>query len=539
MNITTKLAPSMALSNPFLAGSPFASSPFAPLAAPADVPADAPEGSYTYALVKSAPDVPAAEVETAAPAVEVTIKWGDSVLHVTHLAPPRPFHVGDAEGKDGGCDFSLPAERLGATRAPLVLVEGGVSYAVILPGATGSITVGGERLSVEQAIASGRAVPCAEIAGAHKIALPTGARSRVALGDLAFEVAAVHAGKAVTGKVQVDKRSLPFTALSLAVHVGLLGATAVFMPPMAMAEDGGISDEQRYSLMQTFAAMAERETEASKEAAKESPELTGGTGGQAVGEAGKMGSQTSAAKNGHYQLKGPKDNPEVRISKTQMLRDAADFGMVGLLNTGAGGDPNAITAPWAGLDSSGRDPSNALGTMWGDALGDAGGVGGLALTGIGEGGGGKFMGVGMGAVNTIGRGQGLGDGQGFGPGGHSGSRLGPGHKVTSPTVRTGPTTVSGRIPAEVIQRIVRQNFGRFRLCYENGLRSSPSLQGRVSVAFVIGRDGAVSSVQNAGSDLPDSAVVSCVVRSFYGLAFPQPDGGIVTVTYPIMLTPGG
>jgi len=149
-----------------------------------------------------------------------------------------------------------------------------------------------------------------------------------------------------------------------------------------------------------------------------------------------MGSQTSAAKNGHYQLKGPKDNPEVRISKTQMLRDAADFGMVGLLNTGAGGDPNAITAPWAGLDSSGRDPSNALGTMWGDALGDAGGVGGLALTGIGEGGGGKFMGVGMGAVNTIGRGQGLGDGQGFGPGGHSGSRLGPGHKVTSPTVRT-------------------------------------------------------------------------------------------------------
>ena len=40
----------------------------------------------------------------------------------------------------------------------------------------------------------------------------------------------------------------------------------------------------------------------------------------------------------------------------------------------------------------------------------------------------------------------------------------------------GATSVSGRLPPEVIQRIVRQNFGRFRLCYENGLRSNPNLR---------------------------------------------------------------
>ena len=103
----------------------------------------------------------------------------------------------------------------------------------------------------------------------------------------------------------------------------------------------------------------------------------------------------------------------------------------------------------------------------------------------------------------------------------------------------GATSVSGRLPPEVIQRIVRQNFGRFRLCYENGLRNNPNLQGRVGVNFVIGRDGAVSQVQNGGSDLPDSGVVQCVVRAFYGLSFPQPEGGIVTVGYPIMFSPGG
>jgi hypothetical protein len=56
----------------------------------------------------------------------------------------------------------------------------------------------------------------------------------------------------------------------------------------------------------------------------------------------------------------------------------------------------------------------------------------------------------------------------------------------------------------------------------------------VSVRFVIGRDGSVSNAANGGSDLPDSGVVQCVVRSFYGLSFPQPEAGIVTVVQPLM-----
>lgn len=107
-----------------------------------------------------------------------------------------------------------------------------------------------------------------------------------------------------------------------------------------------------------------------------------------------------------------------------------------------------------------------------------------------------------------------------------------------PQVRMGAVSVSGRLPPEVIQRIVRQNFGRFRLCYENGLRNNPNLQGRVAVRFVIGRDGAVSNVSNGGSDMPDVGVVLCVVRSFHSLSFPQPEGGIVSVVYPVMMSPG-
>jgi hypothetical protein len=96
----------------------------------------------------------------------------------------------------------------------------------------------------------------------------------------------------------------------------------------------------------------------------------------------------------------------------------------------------------------------------------------------------------------------------------------------------------GYLPKEIIQSIVRQNFGRFRLCYENGLRENPALEGRVAVRFLIGVDGGVAAASDAGSAMPDPAVVACVTRAFRGLSFPSPSGGAtVTVTYPILFSP--
>ena len=104
-------------------------------------------------------------------------------------------------------------------------------------------------------------------------------------------------------------------------------------------------------------------------------------------------------------------------------------------------------------------------------------------------------------------------------------------------LRAGSPTVNGRLPPEVIQRIVRQSFGRLRLCYENGLRKNPALAGRVTVKFVIDRTGSVSTASDGGSDLADTGVIACVVRSFGNLSFPQPEASIVTVVYPIDFTP--
>jgi len=290
----------------------------------------------------------------------------------------------------------------------------------------------------------------------------------------------------------------------------------------------------------------------------------GGTGTRAKGEEGSMGNPGAPSKQ-RYAVAGPNDN-DPHIARQQALRESEEFGMIGLLNSGAAGDPAAAAprdeplldakkpapeleaaektaAPRSdvvGRPASKRaqgspfdapDAMSATGNMWGDEIGEAAGGGGLGLSGVGSGGGGSPAPTGLGSIGSTGRGAGQGFGAGHG-------RLGGAHSTRAPQVRLGATTVTGRLPHEVVRRIVRQNFGRFRLCYEQGLAKNANLEGRVSTRFVIGRDGSVSNVANVGSDLPDSGVVGCVQSAFYGLTFPQPEGGIVTVVYPIMFSPG-
>jgi hypothetical protein len=533
--------------NPFAAAAaaqapnPFAQAQQAFAAPAADVvPDDAPEGTYTYTMLKSGPDVSPDEVELAhVAAIEVMILWGTNVLHATHLTPPRNFYVGEEQGKQFNVDFFVPSEKIGTTRMPVVIGGAGSAAVVIPQGATGSIEITGQpTMSLDQARA--HAQPCAELAGAHQFNLPPGAKARVQVQDLVFQVQPVNAGKPLPHGLAsgFDWNTAMYFGLSFLSMGSLMLAMAFFVPPMGLTGGEGIDQDQLILIQQYLDAAAEREQE--EEETEQVPEedadnKEGGTGTRAKGEEGSMGKETSKDTNKRYAVQGPKDNPDPHLARQAALREAAEFGMIGLLNTGAAGDPNAPTAPWGRETSLGLDELSAMGNMWGDEIGDAYGAGGLGLSGIGEGGGGRGEGIGLGSIGTLGHGAGTGTGQGFGAG-HG--RLGGSHRTKAPRVRMGATTVSGRLPKEVIQRIVRQNFGRFRLCYEKGLASNPNLEGRVSVRFVINRNGSVSNVSNGGSSIPDSGVVNCVIRAYYGLSFPKPEGGIVTVVYPISFSPG-
>jgi hypothetical protein len=478
-------------------------------------------------MVQAGPAVDPAEIETTELAVELIVRWSDTVLHVSHMSPARPFSVGEE-----GADLALPGGAAALAKTNVVAVSSAGPVALVPSGCSARITHGDQMMDLEGAVRAGLAT------SDGRVALARGVRVEFDLAGCTFDIGGVAAAKKVAGKAKTDGRAFASQAVSFGLHAAVLGTMFVFMPALASTEDNPSNSDQLYRLAAAMQAAEQAREHEQSERLEGEVETKGGeqgSGAPSPGEAGSMGSQTSTAKNKKYALGG--NSPERSLSRREALADAQNFGMVSLLgnlSTPTNEGPSAI---WGSV-AAGSDPLMANGNMWGDELGEAGGSNGLFLSGIGEGGGGKFQGVGVGSFGTIFGGSGtctVGPCDGFAS---STGRLTKGHKVGSPRVSGVTSSVSGRLPPEVVQRIVRQNFGRFRMCYEQGLRNNPNLAGRVSIGFTISRDGSVGSVQNAGSDLPDSTVVSCVQGAFRGLSFPAPEAGIVKVTYPISFSPG-
>ena len=522
---TTAFAPRFDLSNVFMPAAPAAaeSSPDAP--------------SACFALVKSGPAVAADEVESHVDAVEVTVRWGSQILSVSHLENGKSFYVGE------GSDLALPEDILGATRAPIVLARGPATYVMAPAGARGSITMKGE---APKAIEGAQEIMLAQ---GMNVVLEIGAtRADGTSGEpITFEIGTVRAGKVapVGFLAALAGGATGFVGLSFLGHAAIVASLALFMPSMA-TDDSEAMDRDQMMLMQKFlSASAERETEQLKQDGPADAQSGGGSTGEAhKDESGAAGSQKPVVTPGRMAVKGSDARSD--LSPKQLNEMVRKFGMVGLVSASLTSDPNAPASIWA-TEMHGADADSRRGDMFSPNIGDATGTG-LALSGTGEGGGGNGLGVGIDRAGTLCGGVGCGAGGkgpfGLGPGDKGGMGIGhgpggSGHTAKAPVLRPEPiTNANGRLPAEVIQRIVRQNFGRFRACYETALRTNPSLHGRIATKFVIGRDGAVNQSSDAGSDLPDQAVVACVVRSFNTLSFPAPEGGVATVTYPIILTPG-
>jgi Ca-activated chloride channel family protein len=166
------------------------------------------------------------------------------------------------------------------------------------------------------------------------------------------------------------------------------------------------------------------------------------------------------------------------------------------------------------VDGSG----GAVGAAYGAAPGASYGVGGLGLVGTGRGGGGGGYGVG---------GVGVGTGRGTG------------REPPAPRVSAGALTVQGSIDRQIIRRVMAQNMGTIRYCYERELVRTPTLAGKLVLQLVIDGTGAVQRVTTAEeSTLKSAAVSGCMEKAALRWRFPAPPGGgTVTVNYPFLFQP--
>ncbi|MBI5517301.1 MAG: TonB family protein [Deltaproteobacteria bacterium] len=590
--------PSFVVPSPGGLSSPMSVPPGAPGSIPGPVPGL--EGEELYQLIKRGDINPNEVEEVGSQAVEVSILWKSSILHVAHLDGSKDFVFTGREAS------KVPADKVvGASWA-----LGGVGMLVgaamadphhlsrnggLLFGGLGALTaLGGSiagtfmdqkneaaaentaRFVVGNELLNGASeLPVVTNQGGSRFIFLPGATgevdlqgSRRSLEELkaqgharpstvvsgGFEVAIQPEGRyrqEVGGLTIVAKVVAP--GRIVAGHLrrdnrlwGAVGGSLLSVGAMvatlhfAIADDSGFlsqgSDDDRLAELRAF-IQRQQERQPEQQQQQANDQQEGGTGTRHAGPEGKMGRRDAPVRSARYAIKNNGEPPHLsRAQAREQVQNRGIFAAIGAAGGGMPGGASGIVSPFGGLTESGMDNQNANGNMTGDAIGDAFGYGGLGAAGTGWGGGGT--GEGTIGMGSIGT---MGHGSGTGTGQGYGSGAGRGLRdrgTRGPTVRAAPPSVTGLLSPDAIRRVVLRNLGQVNHCYEQGLATNPNIAGRVAVRFVIGGTGTVMAANVSDSSIPVPSVGQCVANAVRRWQFPAPEGGgIVTVNYPFNLQP--
>ncbi len=115
---------------------------------------------------------------------------------------------------------------------------------------------------------------------------------------------------------------------------------------------------------------------------------------------------------------------------------------------------------------------------------------------------------------------------------------GPPHEGKGLVAIEDPILIGG-IDKSAIDAVIKRHMNSIRHCYSRELVREPSLAGKISVKFIIAKDGSVSSATVAQSSMGSPAVESCVTGRFMRMQFPElRGGGIAVVKYPFVFAQG-
>jgi len=268
------------------------------------------------------------------------------------------------------------------------------------------------------------------------------------------------------------------------------------------------------AIAEIYEAILELEPE--EESEEEDANEDAGEGAKAKEEEGKVGKDDSKIE----EAKGDK----IESKETQDKKVVDNF-MSGL-DFGSDADSG---------ENMGSTAMNAFDGGLGGVLGAKGiqaGSGGLGASGGGFGGGGSADGLGGLGSKGMGRGR---SGRGMG-----GGSFGKKRKRGSLGRIGGTPTILGGLDKSLIDAVIKRNMAQIKYCYDRQLAKHPTLSGKITVKFVIAKDGSVSkaSIDKSSFGAGGKLVKSCVAGRFKKFKFPKPNGGIVIVKYPFVFTPG-
>jgi TonB family protein len=578
-----------------------------PMASPSGVPGSFPsptpglEGEELFQLIKRGDINPNEVEEVGSQAVEVSILWKSSILHVAHLDGSRDFVFSGREASQVPTDKVVGATwalggvgmLVGAAMAdPHHLTKnggllfGGIGALTALGGSiagtfmsqknedarenTSRFVVGNELLN-----GAGELPVVTNQGGSRFIFLPgaTGEvdlqGSRRSLEELkaqgharpssvvsgGFEVAIQPEGRyrqEVGGLTIVAKVVAP--GRIVAGHLrrdnrlwGAVGGSLMSVAAMvatlhfAIADDSGFlsqsSDDDRLAELRAFIQRQQERQPEQQQQQNQDDQQEGGTGARHAGPEGKMGRRDAPVRSARYAIKNNGEPPH--LSRQQAREQVQNRGIFAAIGAAGGGMPGGASGNVSPFGGLTESGMDNQNAN-GNMTGDAIGdaFGYGGLGAAGTGWGGGGTGEGTIGMGSIGT---MGHGSGTGTGQGYGSGAGRGLRdrgTRGPTVRAAPPSVTGLLSPDAIRRVVLRNLGQVNHCYEQGLATNPNIAGRVAVRFVIGGTGTVMASNVSDSSIPVPSVGQCVANAVRRWQFPAPEGGgIVTVNYPFNLQP--
>lgn len=406
-------------------------------------------------------------------------------------------------------EFYVPVENLPRDEYPLFEWVGGQYVCNVSDKWSGFVDIGEERHTFQELIESGKA--SAAGAGQYQVAIDDDTRMVADLGTTIIFSQMVYPGKKVVAKL-TDNLDYPFLGIMafMSFVFAMLAIVILTSPPPPENEVMEVPDR----FVELLLEQPEPETPKNDPKPEANPEA--GEGAKAKKEEGKVGKKDAKMKK----AKGNK----VEMQKKQLDKEVAEnAGVLGALREGS--ELDGVF----GSSNLNADLQGGIGGLIG-AKGTQIGSGGLGSRGSGLGGGGSAEG--LGGLGTKGRGSGK---SGYGSGGGNFGAKGEGGIGRI----GGDPIILGALDKSLIDAVIKRHMNQIRYCYQRELTKNPNLGGKITIKFVIAKDGSVSKASVKSSTMGNKSVEGCITGRFMRFKFPEPKGGgIVIVSYPFIFAPG-
>ena len=437
--------------------------------------------------------------------LEITMRWGSSVLDVKRLRGVPEFTIGAL----AGADMFAPLSKFQLVRQKESSAEWEIRFH---PSMSGTVRWKDKSVPLRECGARPDGAD-----GVTVLTITDDMRVEISIEDISLEIRNVSRSRVIPIPPFFDMFFINATMVTLFTFLSFL--SVVVMWPTGLDDDDDLlltnpGQFQTLILKPPPKDNSFLEKLKSKSAASRSPKKGEGKAGK------KQKKKTPPARMATQAPKKEKPTDEQVVSAQ--------------LNKLFGADGKAGVAQVFGANMAGGELQNLLGGLSGAKTADAAGAAGLSFRGAGPGGANSgTMSMGSGQIGTRGRGSGEGS--------YGSSEGGIGAKTErGPVFTQGTPVIYGSLDKEIIRRVVRENANQIRYCYERELTRTPGLYGKITMKWTISGEGRVTSSSVAETQMKDANVENCLARRIRGWNFPKPKGGgIVVVTYPFVFKKSG